>query len=606
MNYTGPFRSNAGGPLLYWFVSFQNGHLGGFASQTKPLGQTALSFAMGGTVEKVEVKLGDRVKKGETNMPQSASSCNVVRTAASGIIAALLFLNGCAMVGPDFVKPEAPIQKEWMEAPSGQIKTEPSDYKEWWAVFNDPVLNRLVEKACQQNLPLQITGIRILQARAQLGIVVGNLYPQLQQGRGGANYNHISENSANTLSIDDSYWEYSVGFDAAWELDMWGKFRRAVESGVANLKTSIANYEDALVSLTAEVARVYVLQRTFEERLEIARQNVAIQERSLHIAEVRFKEGAVTDLDVQQAKSLLKDTEASIPRIEAGIRQTRNALAVLLGSLPGEIDHVLGDPKLIPKAPPEVVVDIPAELLRRRPDIRLAEYQIATQTPLVGVSKAELFPAFQLFGSIGLASSNGKNTKAGGTSGSSFSDLFDSDSLEFFGGPSFSWNLFNYGRIKNRVRAEDALLQQLIVNYEDTVIRAHQEVEDALIGFLRRQEEAAFLLDSAKASQRSVDLSMIQYREGQVDYQRVLDSQRFLANQQDKWTTVRGDVIVNLISMYKALGGGWQIGEGMAFVSKENVEEMQKRTDWGDLLTPMENQTPATVKEGKKRYRPQW
>jgi outer membrane protein TolC len=225
---------------------------------------------------------------------------------------------------------------------------------------------------------------------------------------------------------------------------------------------------------------------------------------------------------------------------------------------------------------------------------------------LIGVSKAELFPAFQLYGSIGLASSNTKNTKAGGPNGSSFSDLFSSDSLEFFGGPSFTWNLFNYGRIKNQVRAEDAFLQQLIVNYEATVLRAHREVEDSLAGFLRKQEEALFLLDSVKASQRSVDLSMLQYREGLVDYQRVLDTQRSLASQQDTWTIARGEIILNLISMYKALGGGWQIGEGREFVSPKNIEEMQNRTDWGDLLAPPEIQKPAAAQERKKSYWPEW
>ncbi|MCK5203793.1 MAG: TolC family protein, partial [Desulfobacterales bacterium] len=367
-----------------------------------------------------------------------------------------------------------------------------------------------------------------------------------------------------------------------------------------------ANYDDVLVSLTAEVARAYVLFRTFEERLEIARQNVTIQERSLQIAEIRFKAGAVTELDVVQAKSLLRNTEASIPRFDAAIRQTKNALAILMGKLPGEIDGMISGNKLIPKAPPEVVVDIPAELMRRRPDIQLAEYQIATQTPLIGVSRAELFPAFQLFGSIGLASSNSKNTIAGGRNGSSFSDLFDSDSLEFFGGPSFTWNLFNYGRIKNRVRTEDALLQQLIVNYEDTVLRAHQEVEDSMIGFLRKQQEAGFLKDSVKASQRSVDLSMLQYKEGLVDYQRVLDSQRFLTDQQDVWTATRGDVIVNLIAMYKALGGGWQIREGQEFVSKDNMDQMGKRTNWGDLLEPEALATPASAKERQQWRWPDW
>jgi NodT family efflux transporter outer membrane factor (OMF) lipoprotein len=530
----------------------------------------------------------------------------VLNRAAAGMLAAALWLSGCTMVGPDFVKPEAPVKTEWMEARDPKIKTAPSDYKAWWSVFNDPVLNNLVETAYQQNLPLQISGIRILQARAQLGVVVGNIYPQLQQGRGGAAYNHISENSPNSLNIDDSYWQYNVGFDAAWELDIWGKFRRAIESGVANLEATIANYDNVLISLTAEVARTYVLLRTFEERLEIARENVKIQERSLEIAEIRFKAGAVTELDVAQARSLLRNTEAFIPRFEAGVRQAKNALAILLGKLPGDIDPMLSGARLIPQAPPQVIVDVPAELLRRRPDIQLAEYQIATQTPLIGVSKADLYPAFELFGSFGLLTSTSKNTKFGGPSGSSFSDLFKADSFEFFGGPSFRWNLFNYGRINNQVRVEDALLQQLIVNYEETVLRAHQEVEDSMIGFLRKQQEARLLMDSVKASQRSVDLSMMQYKEGMVDYQRVLDSQRFLSERQDVWTATRGSAIVNLIAMYKALGGGWQIREEKDFVSKNNVEEMENRTDWGDLIQPKALETPATSKERTQWRWPDW
>jgi NodT family efflux transporter outer membrane factor (OMF) lipoprotein len=519
---------------------------------------------------------------------------------------AVLWLSGCTMVGPDFVKPEAPVQAEWLEFRNPEIKTEPADYRDWWTVFNDPVLNSLVETAYQQNLPLQIAGLRIFQSRAQLGVVVGNVYPQQQQGRGGADYNRISENSPNSLGIDNSFWQYNGGFDVAWELDVWGKFRRAVESGVANLESAIAGYDDILVSLTAEVARTYVLLRTFEERLEIARENVKIQQRSLEIAEIRFKAGAVTELDVVQAKSLLRNTEAFIPRFEAGIRQAKNALAILLGKLPGEIDYMLSGAKLIPKAPRQVVVDIPAELLRRRPDIQLAEYQIATQTPLIGVSKADLFPTFELFGSFGLLTSSSRNTESGGLDGSSFSDLFESDSFEFFGGPSFRWNLLNYGRINNQVRVEDALLQQLIVNYEDTVIRAQQEVEDSMIGFLRKQQEAGFLNDSVKASQRSVDLSMLQYREGLVDYQRVLDSQRFLTDQQDVWTATRGDVILNLIAMYKAMGGGWQIREGQKFVSKDNIEVMQQRTNWGDLLEPEAVATPASAKERQQWRWPDW
>jgi len=523
-----------------------------------------------------------------------------------GVLAAVLWLNGCTMVGPDFVKPEAPVETEWMESRSARIKTESADYRDWWSVFNDPVLNSLIENAYQQNLPLQISGIRILQARAQLGVLIGNIYPQLQQGRGGAQYNRLSENAPNSLGADDSFWQYDAGFDVAWELDIWGKYRRAVESGVANLEASIASYDDVLVTLTAEVARTYVVLRTFEERLDIARENVKIQQRSLEIAEIRFKAGAVTELDVAQARSLLSNTEAFVPRFEGAIRQAKNALAVLLGKLPGEIDHLIGGAKRIPKAPPEIVVDVPAELMRRRPDIQLAEYQIAAQTPLIGVSKADLYPAFELFGSFGLLTSTSRNTIAGGPRGSSFSDLFSSDSFEFFGGPSIRWNILNYGRINNQVRVEDALLQQLIVNYTDTVLRAQQEVEDSMVGFLRRQEEARFLAEGVKASQRAVDLSMFQYKEGMVDYQRVLDSQRSLADQQDAWTAIRGEVIINLVSMYKALGGGWQIRESQRFVSKENIEEMQRRSNWGDLLEPEALATPASAEERRQWRWPDW
>jgi NodT family efflux transporter outer membrane factor (OMF) lipoprotein len=524
------------------------------------------------------------------------------------VLSAALLLSGCTMVGPDFVKPEAPVQSEWIESTRPEIKSEPADYRDWWTVFNDPVLNSLVETAYQQNLPLQIAGLRIFQTRAQLGVLIGNVYPQTQQGRGGADYNRISENSPNSLGADDSFWQYNAGFDVAWELDIWGKFRRAIESGVADLESSIAGYDDILVSLTAEVARTYVLLRTFEERLEIARQNVNIQQRSMDIAEIRFKAGAVTELDVAQAKSLLKNTEAFIPRFEAGVRQAKNALATLMGKLPGEVDPMLGDPGRIPTAPSQIVVDVPAELLRRRPDIQLAEYQIATQTPLIGVSKAELFPTFELFGSFGLLTSDSNRTKSGGLggNGSDFGDLFEADSFEFFGGPSFRWNLFNYGRINNQVRIEDALLQQLIVNYEDTVIKAQQEVEDSLVGFLRKQEEAGFLLDSVQASQRSVDLSLLQYKEGLVDYQRVLDTQRFLTEQQDIWTATRGDVILNLIGMYKALGGGWQIREGQKFVADKNIKAMRQRTNWGALLEPEAVVTPASAKERQQWRWPDW
>jgi NodT family efflux transporter outer membrane factor (OMF) lipoprotein len=510
------------------------------------------------------------------------------------------------MVGPDYTKPTAPEAEEWIQKDDPKIRSEPTDLSTWWKVFDDPILDALIETAYQQNLPLQIAGIRILEARAQLGIAVGSQYPQSQLARGSYTYTALSEHAANTTSsLDFHYGEIDLGFDAAWELDFWGKFRRSVESSLGVLEASVASYDDILVTLTAEVARTYVLIRTFEERLEIARENVRIQERSLRIAEARFEGGEVTELDVQQARALLGDTQALIPRLQSSLRQAKNGLGILLGTLPGQADGILTERKSIPTMPAEVAVGIPTELLRRRPDIRFAERQLAAQSAQIGVAKADLYPHFVLFGSIGIRASDAALTAAGGLSGSTFSDLWDSDSIEFFGGPAFKWDILNYGRIRNRVRVQDARFQQLVVNYQNTVLRAAQEVEDSMVAFLRGQEEAGFLSNSVAAAARSVELSMIQYREGLVDYQRVLDTQRFLAQEQDFLTATTGSVAVNLVAMYKALGGGWQIRAGKDFVPDETKAEMRDRTGWGKFLEPEKLEPPSEEDREKWRW-PDW
>jgi NodT family efflux transporter outer membrane factor (OMF) lipoprotein len=526
-----------------------------------------------------------------------------------GLMVLILLVGGCShipMVGPDYTKPTAPEAEQWIEKDDPKIKSEPTDLSTWWRVFEDPVLDALIETAYQQNLPLQIAGIRILEARAQLGIAVGNIYPQTQQGRGAYTRVNLSEHAANTTrGADFAYGEIDLGFDAAWELDFWGKFRRSVESSLGVLEASVASYDDILVTLTAEVARTYVLILTLEERLAIARENVRIQERSLRIAEARFEGGEVTELDVQQARALLGSTQALIPRLQASLRQAKNGLSILLGKLPGEVDRMLDEPKPIPTVPAEVGVGIPAELLRRRPDIRFAERQLAAQSAQIGVAKADLYPHLVLFGSIGIRASDAALTAAGGLGGSTFSDLWDSDSIEFFGGPAFKWDILNYGRIRNRVRIQDARFQQLVVNYRNTVLSAAQEVEDAIAAFLHTQDEAGFLSKSVGASARSVELSMIQYREGLVDYQRVLDTQRFLAQEQDFLTATNGDVAINLIAMYKALGGGWQIRAGKDFVTEETKAAMRERTGWGKLLEP-EKVEPPSEEDREKWQWPDW
>ena len=508
------------------------------------------------------------------------------------MMTSLLFIlasaTGCA-VGPDYTRPDVPVMEQWIEEQNPVLSTAAADLAQWWKRFNDPVLDALMEKAFRENLGLRIAGIRILEARAQLGILAGDSYPQLQQLRGDYAGISLSENAPNTTpQLDKNFATASIGFDAAWELDFWGRFRRSVETGVWNLEASIAGYDDILVSLMGEVARTYVLIRTFETRLAIARENVSLQERSLQIARVRFEAGDVTELDVAQARSLLAETQASLPRLENQLRRAKNALAVLLGLLPREIESLIGGPGLIPAAPADVEVSVPAELLRRRPDIRLAESRMAAQSALIGVAKADLFPRFGLFGTIGLSGSNAAVTAAGFPGGSTLSDLWDSDSLEYYGGFGFSWDVFNYGRIRNRVRVQDARFQQLFVGYRETVLRAAQETEDALSAFLRSREEVVFLDESASAARRSVQLSLIQYREGLVDYQRVIDSQRFQARAEDALTAVQGEVVLNLIATYKALGGGWEGRTSDDFVSGETRQQMQERTNWGDLLEPEE------------------
>ncbi len=506
--------------------------------------------------------------------------------AAVALSGALLLAGGCTTVGPDFQHPEAAVPQEWSQGQAAQVQVrEGADYRSWWRLFNDPVLDSLIEAANRQNLGLQVAGVRIAEARAQLGIAVGRQYPQLQEASGSVTRNKLSKNSANfSPGLDRSFWNQQIGFDAAWELDFWGRFRRGVESAEAKLISTVASYDAALVSLTAEVARTYVVIRTFQERIKLARENIKIQQRSLDIARVRFDNGAVTELDVTQATSLLRDTQASIPGLEIGLHQAENAMAVLLGRPPGTIQDMLAGPGVIPTVPPEVAIGIPAELLRRRPDVRQAELQAAAQSALVGVAEAELYPRLALTGSIGLISADTHNNGQG--------DLFKTDSLTYFVGPSFNWPILNYGRIKNNVRVQDARLQQLLINYQDTVLRAAQEVEDGLVGFLRAQEQVRFLSDSVRASERSVHLANVQYRDGAVDYQRVLDTQRFLVTEQDRWTVARGDIAVNLVATYKALGGGWEQRVGQQIVDQDYVEAMRRRTDWGNLL-PRRNQPEA-------------
>ena len=500
---------------------------------------------------------------------------------AATLLGLMLAVAGCMKVGPDFAPPTATVSEQWMERGDPRVDSTQTINETWWKVFDDPVLDRLIETAYRQNLPLLSAGARVLQARAQLAVAVGQFYPQTQQAFGSLDYNRRSARAPFQTGGPSSlleYWQNQIGLQAAWEIDVWGRFRRAMESADAALLASIATYDDILVSLTADVATNYVQIRTLQARLEIARENVEVQRESLNIAEIRFRAGTTSERDVQQARTVLASTEASIPQLEAALAQTKNALSVLLGMPPNPLEELLAGSEAIPVAPPRVAVGIPAELLRRRPDIRAAELQAAAQSAQIGVAKADLYPAFSLTGNFGfLASDWGKHD---------LSDIFMAKSRTFTFGPSFQWNILNYGRIVNNVRVQDAAFQALVTNYQNTVLTAQREVEDGLIGFLNAQKRTGLLELSAAAAKRSADLAVLQYREGITDFTTVLTAEQNVLQQEDALAVSRGEIPSSLIRTYRALGGGWEIREGQELVPAEVREAMRNRTNWGGLLKP--------------------
>jgi NodT family efflux transporter outer membrane factor (OMF) lipoprotein len=500
-----------------------------------------------------------------TCRPRSpANACNFLRSNGFHLsrlaapIVLLIFLSGCTSlcdyirngfkVGPNYCPPPAAVANNWIDAADPSVSSTPPYDACWWRTFNDPVLDSLIYTAYRQNLTLRDAGLRILEARAQRGIVVGEIFPQTQQAFGSYTRTNNSQNAPNAAPkfyFDD----WQAGANLAWELDFWGRFRRAIESADAHLDASIYNFDDVLVLLLSEVAQNYINIRTAELRLEYAQKNVNDQQVSLNIAEVKFNNGATTRLDVTQGQSNLSQTQAAIPPLETARRQAANQLCILLGIPPRDLDSIIGYTKVIPSAPPEVAVGIPADLIRRRPDIRRAERQVAEQSALIGVAASDLYPHFSINGTIFFEAAR-------------FQDLFDAKSFAGNVGPSFNWNILNYGRLVNNIRVQDARFQQRAVEYQNTVLQANAEAENALIGFLKFQQQVKYLGTSAKAAEESLGLVRDQYNAGKTDFNRVISVEQLLTQQQDQLAVAQGTVVTNLVLLYKALGGGWQIRLG--------------------------------------------
>lgn len=461
-------------------------------------------------------------------------------------------------VGPNYCPPETPVASEWIDYSDPRVKSDEQQLSAWWTVFNDDSLNALIQTAYQQNLTLREAGARILEARAQLGVARGDFFPQDQFAFGEYSRIKLSQNTANP-PVSAWFSNWASGLSGTWELDFWGRYRRAIEAADAELDASVEDYDDVLVILLSDVAANYVQYRTFEQRLTYARTNVDIQRRSFQLATDKFENGATTERDTQQAKQVLEQTEALIPALEIGRRQAANRLCVLLGMPPRDLNAILGQGSGVPGTPPGVVVGVPADLVRRRPDVRRAERQVAAQSARIGVAVSDLYPHFSVLGTIGIEAEQ-------------FGDLFSSGSMIGEISPGVRWDILNYGRLVSNVRVQDARFQQLAYAYQNQVLEAGREVEDAMVVFLRSQEQAQHLAASVQAAARTVEITNEQYGQGLVDFTPVFLFQEQLTDQQDQLAVSQGDIALGLIAVYRALGGGWQIRLGGTASSPESLD----------------------------------
>jgi NodT family efflux transporter outer membrane factor (OMF) lipoprotein len=475
-----------------------------------------------------------------------------------GLLAVVNALGGCTCtspgeyiknhfkIGPNYVVPPAPLEKDWIDADDRRVRKESDDLSKWWKVFNDPILDDLICFAYKQNLTLREAGYRVLYARAQLGIAIGTIMPQTQSITG--DYDRITKSIANANSqfIPLRYYSQNdYAFNLAWELDFWGKFRRAIESSKATLEASVADYDDVLVTLLSDVATNYVQYRVAELRIRYAKENAALQRRTVQVVENRMKVGAARQLDVDQARSLLYQTEAGIPELEIGLRQSANAICVLLGIPPEDLQAKLATAP-IPVAPASVGLGIPADLLRRRPDIRRAERQAAAQCALIGVAEADFYPHISLVGNIGYSAQH-------------FRDLFLPRSVVATAGPTFTWNFLVYGRILNNVRAQTATFLQLVTAYQQAVLNAQHEAENGLVIFLKAQKRTELQTLSVEAAQDAVKTVLSQFEAGTVTIAQLILLEQTLVGLQDTLAQAQGEIPIGLIQVYKAMGGGWEL-----------------------------------------------
>jgi NodT family efflux transporter outer membrane factor (OMF) lipoprotein len=498
-----------------------------------------------------------------------AASCR--RGARVGIAAVAVLAAACAPLGPDFREPDSDWLRTWqpeLYQPGDGDANDGLELADWWQQFEDPALPVLLEIARRENPGLRIAGLRILESRAVLGIASGSRLPQVQRIDAAARAVGVDDSGG--LDPDRSTREGSLGLTVAWELDFWGRFRRAVEAADALYLASVTAQRDVQVLLTAEVVARFYAYKAALRRRDIARHNAALQHRSLEITERLFASGQTAELDLQQAKSQYLATRASIPGLEILVLQQRNALCALLGRPPAALPELTGVDGSLPQLQPQRIPALPAQLLQRRPDVRTAAWQAAAQSARIGIARADLFPALSLTGNLAWADNGGAQIRSNST---------------LSAGAALRWNIFNYGRLENAVRVEDARLQQALENYRQVVLQAARETDDAALQVLYTASRQADLDGSLAAAERALELATRRYQEGYSDFQRVLDAQRAVATQADRAVANHSDHLQAVVALHKALGGGWRVATTAEDLLPASVRtQMRERSDWDNLL----------------------
>lgn len=480
----------------------------------------------------------------------------------------MLGLSGC-LVGPDYEAPKTEMpgefgdvrhtQAEDATAASQPSKTNsnPAELRKWWDRLNDPVLSSLVQQSIDANIDLKLAESRLRQSRAERGVVAADFWPSVNADGG---YSRSKFSGGPSGGQD----QYQAGFDAAWEIDVFGGVRRNIEASEAEIVAAVEDARDVLVSVTAEVALNYIALRSYQRQLDIARENLKTQERSVNLTEIKRQAGLISALDVANAQSLVASTKAQIPTFEAQLRQTIHALGVLLGKDPQALSAELLAAGPIPSVPAEVAVGLPSDLLKRRPDIRRSEAQFHAATARIGVATADLFPKFTLTGSLGLEAN--RLAQMGNLASSYWSV-----------GPAATWNIFNAGKIQSNIEANKAIAEQAYLVYRQTVLVSLREVGDSLVAYANEQDRRTALAQAVTANQKAVDLSTILYANGETDFLNVLNAQRSLLSSQDALAQSDRAVAGNLVTLYKALGGGWEGEEAAATTQASRERKMESK-----------------------------